>query len=483
LVCDDQGNTYASVWQRGVYRSSDNGATWQQKNTGLTDLTVGEQVIDKVGHIYVGTESGMFRSTNEGELWEKTLSGYISRHAQMDSSGAIIALSPDRLYRSTDHGANWSEIAIPVSPPPSPPYFAGFAVHPDGDYVWSNPNDASIFRSSDNGSSWIDISPPVVWSGYGMTYTFNSVGHIFYFREGDAAGVQRSTNKGGEWEIVNGGLTTTRVIMGIRHPSGHIFLATNGSGVFRTTHTTEPPPVISSVHSIKGKIGETVTISGTNFGASASSNIVYFGAVRASVVGANPSTLSVTVPPGATYAPITVTVNHHTAYSAAPFMPSFGSDGGMDTSSFEPKVAILTDILLRRGTVADLDGDGKPDLVAANNTNNVSVFRNTSTPGSIDASSFAPRVDFAVGNRPYQVTAGDLDGDGRLDLVAANNSSNNISVLRNTGSPGNLSFDRQDFGMVGAPQGVAIGDLDGDGRPDVVATNQRVQGLSPFSET
>ena len=47
----------------------------------------------------------------------------------------------------------------------------------------------------------------------------------------------------------------------------------------------------------------------------------------------------------------------------------------------------------------------------------VSVLKNTSTSGSI---SFAAKVDYATGKYPVNITTGDLDGDGKPDLVVSN---------------------------------------------------------------
>jgi len=82
--------------------------------------------------------------------------------------------------------------------------------------------------------------------------------------------------------------------------------------------------------------------------------------------------------------------------------------------------------------VADFDNDGKIDLVVGNtnSTNNVSVFRNTSTLGQITSSSFAARVDFSTG-AGAAATVGDIDNDGNIDIISSNGSTNTISILRN----------------------------------------------------
>ena len=78
----------------------------------------------------------------------------------------------------------------------------------------------------------------------------------------------------------------------------------------------------------------------------------------------------------------------------------------------------------------------KPDLAVANGastSNTVSVFRNTATSGSIGAGSFTAKVDFATGTQPRSIAIGDLDGDGRPELAVVSNfyTSTTFSVLRN----------------------------------------------------
>src|SRR5207245_1072505 len=87
-------------------------------------------------------------------------------------------------------------------------------------------------------------------------------------------------------------------------------------------------------------------------------------------------------------------------------------------------------------TVGDLNGDGRLDLaVAASGSNIVSVLLSATAPGAATPD-FAAKQDFATGVAPFSVTLGVLSGDGKLDLVAANLNSNNVSVLLNTTDPG-----------------------------------------------
>jgi hypothetical protein len=128
---------------------------------------------------------------------------------------------------------------------------------------------------------------------------------------------------------------------------------------------------------------------------------------------------------------------------------------------------------------ADVNGDGRPDLLVANSgANTVSVLLNLTAPGA--APSFAPAADFLVGSTPRALTAVDVNGDGRPDLLVANSGANTVSVLLNLTAPGAApSFaPAASFGVGSSPVSVAAVDVNGDGRPDLIVANSGANTVS-----
>src|SRR5262249_31881657 len=131
----------------------------------------------------------------------------------------------------------------------------------------------------------------------------------------------------------------------------------------------------------------------------------------------------------------------------------------------------------RSVVIGDLDGDGKPDVVVIDGSDtNLSIFKNVSTNGVLFTNSFARRFDLGLAGTNEMVALADVDGDGKLDLLATAYLEQVLSVFHNVsvlGSLTNNSFEaRVDFATGGRAHRVAVADLDGDGKPDLAVTTE-----------
>ncbi len=128
-------------------------------------------------------------------------------------------------------------------------------------------------------------------------------------------------------------------------------------------------------------------------------------------------------------------------------------------------------------TVADLNGDGKPDLAVANDLSGTTDVGVVSVLLNKGDGTFAPKADYFTGGRsPSAIAALDLMGDGKLALAVANSGEGTVSVMLNAGD-GTFSS-KVVYPTGDAPSALVAVDLDGDGRPDLAVANGASDTLS-----
>jgi hypothetical protein len=118
--------------------------------------------------------------------------------------------------------------------------------------------------------------------------------------------------------------------------------------------------------------------------------------------------------------------------------------------------------------VGDVNGDGKPDVVASGGSQ-VDVLLNAGN------GTFAAAQTYGVASGSIAVAVGDVNGDGKLDIVTAGYYSSNVNVLLNNGD-GTFGA-AQVYATAATPNSIALGDFNADGKLDIATTGTEIDVL------
>ncbi len=233
---------FAGDWVNGVFRSTDNGANWTQVNSGMSDTYISDLLV--VGStLFAGTGDGgkMFRSQNDGTNWEQITNGLsFYDGTTLTASGGNIYLGDNEcvIFHSTNNGSNWTQISTGVTGA----YISSLVVSGSNLFAGSG---RGVFLSTNNGTNWTQIN-----NGLTDTSVSTLVLSGTDFFAGTQGGVFHSTNNGANWTQVNGGLIDTN-INALAFSGIHLFAGTDTSGVFRGLLSALPVELTTFVATAK----------------------------------------------------------------------------------------------------------------------------------------------------------------------------------------------------------------------------------------
>lgn len=239
-------------------------------------------------------------------------------------------------------------------------------------------------------------------------------------------------------------------------------------------------PTVTAVSPAVGANNATtnVTITGSNFRAGATVTVA--GAACGNVMVVSPTSITCTVAAkAATCGPQDIVVTH----------PDDGKSGTgtrlftyrtSGATSWANLVSYSTGTGPRRVLIADFNADNKLDLLTVNSAGNNLTLKTGLGDGTFPNGA---SQNIAIGNGatgPSDLAMGDFNGDNKPDIVTVNNSGN-ISVLANQGGTAFTPTVITTTGFVGGTGGsIAVGDITGDNRPDLVLGSSNTLNVLPM---
>jgi len=216
-------NIFALSFGSGVYLSTKQGYNWATINNNLTD-TFTMSIGFKDDNIFIGTSSGMFKSSNNGNNWTSILStnDNISAIAVKDSN--IYAGMWGSIYLSTDNGNNWVSIGFNYG-------YSIYTLVINGSDILVG-TDHGLYLSTNNGITWV---------ASGLTnHSVNSITikGINIFAATDI-GVYLSTNNGVDWIAIENGLPANTPINKMVVKGNTIFAVVDRNNVYFSTDDGE----------------------------------------------------------------------------------------------------------------------------------------------------------------------------------------------------------------------------------------------------
>lgn len=247
------------------------------------------------------------------------------------------------------------------------------------------------------------------------------------------------------------------------------------------------PPVITAISpgSVLNSGGVQITITGTGFQQGATVKVGGISCGGVTVVSATSITCTPAATPSPQCGPVNVVVSNPDGQSASngtlfqlkSKALGFGNPVNIPNAAGDPNS--------KQAITVDLNSDGKMDVVNLDEVGGVgSALPRVSIHLSNGDGTFVPTttITLAANSNPTAVAAGDVNADGKVDLVVTLGAADQIQLLTGDGKG---AFTPQTAINVGAknPISIALGDLTGDGKLDAVVGHLAGNGFTVFTNT
>ncbi len=230
LAVNANGHIFAGLEGGGVFRSTDNGISWEPKDSGVTNKFVYALAVNANGVVFAGTERGLFRTRNNGTSWDSVHTGLTNTNVRaltIDTDAKIFAgTMGDGLFQSTNNGESWSKASSCLLQRE-----VRALLSRDGHIVAGTNN--GVCRSIDSGNSWTPFNNDLTNTDVLALALDNTSGDVFAGTNG--GGVFLLKNNSNRWQPFNTGLSELIAVQSLAiMGSGDILAGTDGK-VFRST--------------------------------------------------------------------------------------------------------------------------------------------------------------------------------------------------------------------------------------------------------